>query len=346
VELAYAVADSNLHVIDTDAMTIITTKNLSTDWTPTDTLATFIPFGGTIRKTCISHPNGKFYKGDTVVFNLSIQNRHALPIGIMPARDTYDNTQLHFVSSSYATEDTVDDGVINWADLIASAGQTLQTGAFMDVTVTFTATEDCQAEIITGLNVAEIINVEDDTGMSLPDALDDFEYEIDCNCRTNYDCDDGEFCTGMEICLPDGSCDSPGNPCPLDDGQFCTGTETEECDEELDECGHEDLPCEDDGDWCNGTDSCNEDTDTCLEGDAPCADDGQFCNGKESCDEDADECLHGGEPCAAGEECNEAIDQCTATDPGEGEPSDDPLTGEEELWPEGKVTGGCCGCSD
>ncbi len=114
-------------------------------------------------------------------------------------------------------------------------------------------------------------------------------------------------------------CVSPGNPCPLDDGVYCNGEETYVCVEEDQSCGHIGNPC---------------------------GDDGQFCNGEEICDEDTHSCENSGNPCEEDEVCNERMDICESqdadddtsesipTDPGEGDPG----------WPEGEVTGGCCGC--
>jgi hypothetical protein len=241
-ELAYVVADNHIQVVDTANMWILYTKTLNFSWTPTDILASTIAFGSSVTKTCLSHPNGNIHKGDTVIFSISIQNRSPFPIHFMPMKDTYDNTHLSFVSASPATTDTVDDGEVNWTDLIAQAGQDLAVGDFQEVTVTFTATEDCVDEL-TGTNTAQIYNVEDSDGTALPDASGEFEYQIDCKCRTNFECDDGVYCNGMEICQQDGSCTTPGNPCPVDDGLWCNGDELVTCDEATNACEHTGDPC-------------------------------------------------------------------------------------------------------
>lgn len=342
LELAYVVSDSRLNVVDFTTMSTLITKQLNFTWSPTDTLATFIPFHGTVKKTCTSHPNGKIYKGDQVVFNVAIQNRHNRPIHVLPVTDTYDNTQLHFVSSDPPANDSNDDGQLDWSDIIAQIGSDVPTGEWAEIEVVFDSIEECEDEL-DGVNTAMMHDVEDDEGTSLPDATGQFDYTINCKCRTNADCDDTVFCNGAEMCNPDGTCSSPGNPCPLDDGMWCNGTETDVCDEDLQECAHINPPCEDDGNWCNGEDVCNENTDTCTNSGQPCSDDEQFCNGDETCNEDSDECVSSGDPCDPGEECNETTDSCDAVDPVDDdspEPSDD----DEELWPEGKVTGGCCGC--
>ena len=343
VGLAYVVVDNKVHVVDTETMTLLQTKSLSFAWSPTDCLASFIPFGGTVKKTSPTHPKGNIYKGDTVTFNIAIQNRHVRPIHELPVTDLYDTTQLSFVSSDPPTDDNNDDGQLDWSDLIAQIGQDVVTGEWAEIDVTFQAIEDCVDEL-EGVNTAQIHDVKDDEGTTLIDASGQFEYVINCKCRNNLDCDDALFCNGQEICDAAGECASPGNPCPLDDGLWCNGVEIATCDEDLDECGHENAPCNNDGTFCNGEEICNENTDTCTNTGPPCSDDGQFCNGEESCDDGNGVCAHSGDPCSAGEECNEATDTCDAgilTDDDSPEPDEDD---EEDLWPEGKVTGGCCGC--
>lgn len=342
LDIAYVVGDNRVHVVDSVNMAILHTIQLTWSWVPTDCLATFIPFGGTVKKTSPSHPNGKIHKGDQVTFTLAIQNRHGRPIHVMPVMDTYDNTQLSYVSSDPPADDSNDDGQLDWTDLIVQLQQDILTGDWAEIEVVFDAIEECEGEL-DGVNTATIHDVEDDQGTSLPDASGQFDYTINCKCLTNAECDDGVFCNGAEICNAQGSCESPGNPCPLDDGLWCNGTESDVCDEDLQECEHIDPPCEDDGLWCNGEDVCNENTDTCTNSGKPCTDDGQFCNGDETCDEEGDECASSGDPCQADEQCNESTDTCNAVDSSDDDspaPSDD----DEELWPEGQVTGGCCGC--
>ena len=341
--LAYVVADNRLQVVDYENMTLVATKQLNFTWSPTDCLASFIPFGGTVKKTSPSHPRGKIYKGDTVTFKIAVQNRHVRPIHEMPITDEYDNTQLSFVSADPPTDDNVDDGVLDWSDVIAQVGQDLPTGEWLEIEAVFEAIDECDDEL-EGVNTAMMHEAKDDQGTTILDASGQFDYLINCKCQTNLDCDDGQFCTGQEICNAQGQCVSPGNPCPLDDGLWCNGTETATCNEDLDECGHENEPCPDDGSFCNGEPVCNENTDTCTDSGPPCSDDGQFCNGAENCDEQVDKCTNSGDPCGGGEQCNEATDQCDASDLADDDSGDENPEDEQELWPKGKVTGGCCGC--
>lgn len=94
------------------------------------------------------------------------------------------------------------------------------------------------------------------------DAVDDCDIAEQCTgtnaaCPTDEflpngtACDDELYCTVDDICT-EGICD--GDPRDCDDGQFCTGVET--CDEANDEC---DSP----GDPCATNQTCNEETDDC-----------------------------------------------------------------------------------
>ncbi len=67
---------------------------------------------------------------------------------------------------------------------------------------------------------------EDAQGASIPNASDQFDYFIDCNCISNADCYDGLFCNGHETCLATGAWESSGDPCDAN----------ETCNEETDSC--------------------------------------------------------------------------------------------------------------
>ena len=98
-------------------------------------------------------------------------------------------------------------------------------------------------------------------------------------CSADLECDDGQFCNGLELCIA-GACQA-GAAIDCNDGIGCT------------------------------IDSCNEATDACdnLADDAAC-DDGLFCTGIESCSPTSD-CQSDPAPCSGGV-CIEATDQCCA----------------------------------
>jgi hypothetical protein len=101
-------------------------------------------------------------------------------------------------------------------------------------------------------------------------------------CAVDADCDDGDYCNGVETCDVDLTdiCIS-GTPIDCDDGVGCTD------------------------------DSCDEVNDVCLNNpnNALCPDDGVFCNGDEYCDT-INNCSSYGDPCPAVTVCNETTDSC------------------------------------
>ncbi len=124
-------------------------------------------------------------------------------------------------------------------------------------------------------------------------------------CESDEECDDGLYCNGYESCNAQGVCEQGVAP---------------KCD---------------DGEFCNGAESCDELNKTCVDGDAPeCADDGVYCNGPEICSESASSCISAGNPCGDDEFCDEDQEICMSPDLPEPDPG----------WPQGQITGGCCGC--
>ena len=127
-------------------------------------------------------------------------------------------------------------------------------------------------------------------------------------CTQDSDCDDLDFCNGVETCDVGGTdlCVT-GTPPDCDDGVDCTD---DSCDEVNDVCVNtpNDANC-DDGLFCTGVETCDAVLD-CQAGDDPCPDDGLFCTGVESCaGAPFNRCETTGNPCAEGEICEEP-DQC------------------------------------
>jgi len=153
------------------------------------------------------------------------------------------------------------------------------------------------------------------------------------NLPQNNGCDDGQFCTGIEVCDPTQGCKPGDDPCP------------ERCNEQTDQCVQclTNADCNDSA-FCNGVETCNVSgtcvpgtppdctdtvnctTDQCDEGSDQCThtpnngicSDGQFCNGAEVCDL-VNGCSPGTAPACADDvtcttdDCDETNDQCTHT---------------------------------
>jgi cytochrome c peroxidase len=155
-----------------------------------------------------------------------------------------------------------------------------------------------------------------------------------CSCSIDADCDDGLFCTGVEVCDQGICLSGPAPTC--DDGVSCT---SDSCDAGTDSCSFEPVHAScDDGVFCNGaevcdevssclagvpvtcndgvsctTDSCDVASDQCINtaNDGLCSD-GLFCDGAEFCDATAGCQEAQASPCA-GQSCDEAFDVCANT---------------------------------
>src|SRR5947207_331485 len=112
-----------------------------------------------------------------------------------------------------------------------------------------------------------------------------------CTHPANVNCDDGQFCNGVETCDPlNGTCS--GVPPTCDDSVVCTA---DSCDPTANNntggcvnapiagCCTTDADC-DDNDVCTGTETCDVATAMCHPGTAMVCDDGDPCNGVETCD--------------------------------------------------------------
>jgi len=288
---------------------------------PTDLEVTWLSLGARIEKEITSH-TGDINSGEEVVFTITVTNTSSRAMTRLPVHDQYDRSHLQYISSTPASNNNLDDGRIEWADLIASYGQNLAPGDSYTIEAHYTADPDPCDERVEGTNVVHVRGAQVEFAGTIPDSSGMVEYVIICGCSDDEDCSDGTFCNGVERCV-DRDC-VPG-----------------------------DDPCADDELWCNGDESCNEILSQCNHSGDPCVDDGLWCNGDESCDEDEGACVHSGNPCPDGEPCDEDNDECktfedddidddTGSDVTQDIPKDD---GEDDAgWPEGKVTGGCCGC--
>jgi hypothetical protein len=392
-----------VRVFDADSLAELNSYDLDycpgllTKCTPTGIAATRLAFGTRFEKELTSHPGGQFNTGEEAIFTVTITNESSSSIRVLPLQDEYDTSHLQYLYSVPASNDNNDDGVINWSNVITSD---LGPDASTSVEIHFRAAGDCE-DYLDGTNTGTMTGAETAQGNPLPDASDTADYRLVCICLQDSDCNDGQYCNGVEQCLRE-QC-VPGDPPCEDDGDFCNGEET--CNEQNDQCGNSGDPCPDDGLYCNGDEVCNEArdrcdstgdpcleiycdaeatcveaTDECISDGTPCLDDGIFCNGDEycdhdlsdcvhsgdpcgddelwcngdeSCDEQNDECDHSGDPCPDGEACDETADECVPFDFDDDLDDDDteiientPVDNEEDDagWPEGKVTGGCCGC--
>lgn len=333
--------DPLLKVIDVNNGQVLNSYTLTAGNSPTDVVASNIPFGGTVSKTLTSHPSGIITMGQTASFEIEIENRSNNSLVMIPLEDIYDPTHFTYVSAT-PTPDNIVNGNIVWNDLTTALG-TLPAGQTFTIYMDLMATDSCTVDL-EGSNLAQVMGALDSMGSPMY-AAGVADYTIECSCSVDADCDDGLFCNGDEVCV-DGQCESQDPPCP-DDGLYCNGAEScneitnqcestgdpcpddnifcngaETCDETSQACDHAGDPCANDGNFCNGEESCNETADQC-DTTEPCPQDSVFCNGEEDCDEDTDTCIAGAEPCGDdGLYCNgtESCDEDSASCVHSGEP--------------------------
>jgi len=84
--------------------------------------------------------------GEPISFTIRITNTGTVTLTTVPLNDTYDTDYMTYVSSTPASEDQINDGTINWADLTQSGAKGFNTdlapGQSFSVVVTFVGRED------------------------------------------------------------------------------------------------------------------------------------------------------------------------------------------------------------
>ena len=122
-------------------------------------------------------------------------------------------------------------------------------------------------------------------------------------CTVDGECDDGFFCTGVEICDA-GTCVT-GTPPSCDDGVVCT---VDTCDVTSDACMNtpDDASC-DDNNVCTGSETCDP-VNGCQAGTPLDCDDGELCT-TDSC-VPLTGCANDAVQCPAGEQCDSADGIC------------------------------------
>jgi len=172
-----------------------------------------------------------------------------------------------------------------------------------------------------GQNLYDLWNNND----KCPPEMMESETLVLAQCTVDADCDDGEYCNGLETCnTGDGTC-QPGTPVDCNDGFDCT---IDFCNETTDSCDNvpDDGFC-DNGQFCDGSETCvptdpGSGPDGCLAGTAPDCTDAYACT-----DDSCDPAANGGAGacvstpndsfCDNGQFCDGA-ETCVPADPGAG----------------------------
>ncbi len=125
----------------------------------------------TLTKSKVSPASRSAAVGEAVVFNLTIENSGDVELVTAPLADTYETTYLTYVGSVPASDDTVNDGVINWTNVGPIAA-----GASTTVVVSFTAASSSAAMDRTNMVVATPLTPPDEPGV--PPATNDAPYGV------------------------------------------------------------------------------------------------------------------------------------------------------------------------
>lgn len=155
-------------------------------------------------------------------------------------------------------------------------------------------------------------------------------------CTIDADCDDGNFCNGVETCVIQnntGTCEDGAAPCP--DGETCN--------EEADRCENctTNEDCADD-DACNGIETCTDGR--CADGTAVDCDDAVACT-DDSCDMLTGECTNA-DNCPDGQVCVAATGECADTCADDAECDDGEFCNGAETCVDGACAAGTDPCPD
>ncbi len=131
-----------------------------------------IPTSYTLTKVLNTEP--PIRTDQAISYTIRITNTGKTTIVSLPLSDTYDPTflayGLHAAPASPPSQDTIDDGQIDWPDLVASFGRPLEPGLGFSVVVTFTAirpTDNEPGQTVT--NTAEVHDaVAEALGLGIP----------------------------------------------------------------------------------------------------------------------------------------------------------------------------------
>jgi len=177
VGLNVAALEARVQVYDQATLTLQDNHLMGTGatWSPTDLWASTVVFGGSVAKTCTSHPGGIAAVNDTVTYQITITNNGTNDINILPLEDTYDTTYLEYLSASVAPDDPTDDGQLNWADLTTTLGNTPAGGGTATITVNFRAKAGTPTPTN---NVAVMSGALNTGGDPIPDAAGSCPIEI------------------------------------------------------------------------------------------------------------------------------------------------------------------------
>ncbi len=270
---------NTLRVYNEETLTELNRYNLP--GSPTDLEVAQISIGSFMKKEIVStsanpaNGAGEFEEGENITFEITVINRRAADIDFLPVADQYDTQILNYASASITPSDNIDDGEIEFTDLINAVGHNLAFGEEFSFEITFKAEPASCVDPVEGQNTAVMSGATDTNSNEISEQTAGVGFTVHCGCWRTEDCDDGLFCNGQEDCFSR-QCSSGANPCDED----------EICNETTDSCDFADDDVNDDADD-DVDDDVNDDFDDDFDDDAN--DDSDDDNANDDADDDDDD---------------------------------------------------------
>ncbi|MCC6157563.1 MAG: DUF11 domain-containing protein [Deltaproteobacteria bacterium] len=230
--------ETSLRVIDAETLTELSSHPLGDGtWSPTDVKIGSNSFGRRVAVDLIGVTERVFDSGQTVTFEIIVTNDADSAIETMPFEVLFHSDTLTYVSATPASDASDPAGSVTWTDITANQGENLAPGESFTIIVEFTAQVPPGCAGSEGdMVIARMVGASLGGGGTVEDSAGSTRFAVLCPCADSAVCDDGLFCTGVEICDSTNQCEDGDQPCEID----------EICNEETDSC--DPLPGADDDD--------------------------------------------------------------------------------------------------
>ncbi len=249
--------ETSLRVIDAETLTELSSLPLGDGtWSPTDVKLGSNSFGRRVAVDLIGVTERVFESGQTVTVEIIVTNDADASIAAMPLEVLFHNDMLTYVGATPASDASDPAGSVSWTDITSSEGEDLAPGESFTVLVEFTAQVPPGCAGIEGdIVIARMVGASLAGGGTVEDSAGSTRFAVLCPCADSAACDDGLFCTGVEICNSTNQCEDNDDPCEID--EICN-EETDSCDPLPGADEDDDLPepAADDDDDSSGQGGC------------------------------------------------------------------------------------------
>ncbi|MCL4235327.1 MAG: hypothetical protein KJ042_12505 [Deltaproteobacteria bacterium] len=248
--------ETGLRVIDAETLTELSSHPLGDGtWSPTDVKIGSNSLGRRMAVFLIGVTERFFTAGQTVTVEVIVTNDSDAAIDTMPFEVLHHTDTLTFVDATPSADASDPAGSVTWTDMTASQGENLAPGESFTIIVEFTAQVPAGCAGSEGdMVIARMVGASLAGGGTVEDSAGSTRFAVLCPCADSAACDDGLFCTGVEICSAANQCEDNDDPCEID--EICN-EETDSCDP-LPGSGDDDLPAPtgDDDDDSSGQGGC------------------------------------------------------------------------------------------